>query len=149
MTGNQHRGSNHDGRVILDAAAMDRSIRRMAHEIIERSSPLDDLVLLAIPEGGVPLGKRIQACILEVAGVEVPLGTLDITLYRDDVATVGTSSNMHSSHMPFDLSNKRVILVDDVLFTGRTTRAALDAIVDFGRPRSIQLAALIDRGHRE
>ena len=136
-------------RVILDGAAMERSIRRMSHEIIERSGNLDDVVLLAIPEGGVPLGKRIQACIQGVANVEVPLGTLDITLYRDDVATAGTSPNIRSSDMLFDITGKRVILVDDVLFTGRTTRAALDAIVAYGRPSSVQLAALIDRGHRE
>lgn len=137
------------GRVILDGPAMERAIRRIAHEIVERSESLGDLVLLAIPAGGVPLGKRIQACIREVSGVEVPLGTLDITLYRDDVATAGASPNMSPSHMPFDITDKRVVLVDDVLFTGRTTRAALDAIVDFGRPRSIQLAVLVDRGHRE
>ena len=149
MVKDEGQTSNHGKRVILDGAAMKRSIRRMSHEIIERSGDLDDVVLLAIPEGGVPLGKRIQACILAVANVEVPLGILDITLYRDDVATAGTSANMRSSDMPFDVTNKRVILVDDVLFTGRTTRAALDAIVAYGRPRSIQLAALIDRGHRE
>jgi pyrimidine operon attenuation protein/uracil phosphoribosyltransferase len=141
-------GENRD-RVILDGDAMERAIRRIAHEIVEGTSPLDNLVLLAIPEGGVPLGRRIQACIREVTDVEVPLGTLDITLYRDDVATAGASSNMSPSDMSFDITDKRVILVDDVLFTGRTTRAALDAIVDFGRPRSIQLAVLVDRGHRE
>ncbi|MDP3937988.1 MAG: bifunctional pyr operon transcriptional regulator/uracil phosphoribosyltransferase PyrR [Deltaproteobacteria bacterium] len=137
------------GRVILDGPAIERAIRRIAHEIVERSESLGELVLLAIPAGGVPLGKRLQAYIREVSGVEVPLGKLDITLYRDDVATAGASSNMSASHMPFDITDKRVILVDDVLFTGRTTRAALDAVVDFGRPRSIQLAVLVDRGHRE
>lgn len=137
------------GRVILDGPAIDRAIRRMAHEIVERSESLGEVILLAIPAGGVPLAKRIQSCIREVSGVDVPLGTLDITLYRDDVATAGTSPNMSPSDMPFDITDKRVILVDDVLFTGRTTRAALDAVVDFGRPRSIQLAVLVDRGHRE
>lgn len=149
MAIDEGKTSNHGKRVILDGAGMERSIRRMSHEIIERSGNLGDVVLLAIPEGGVPLGKRIQACIRGVTEVEVPLGTLDITLYRDDIATAGTSPNIRSSNMLFDITDKRVILVDDVLFTGRTTRAALDAIVAYGRPKSVQLAALIDRGHRE
>ncbi len=149
MNKTKKRGEDNRRRVILDGDGMERAIRRIAHEIVEGTTPLDNLVLLAIPEGGVPLGKRIQACIREVTEVEVPLGVLDITLYRDDVATAGASSNMRPSDMPFDITDKCVVLIDDVLFTGRTTRAALDAIVDFGRPRSIQLAVLIDRGHRE
>ena len=137
-----------NGRLILDRDAMERAIRRIGHEIVERTPDLGSLVLLAIPEGGVALARRIQGFIREARGAEVPLGILDITLYRDDVATAGTS-RMRASHMPFGITGKRVILVDDVLFTGRTTRAALDAIVDFGRPQSIQLAVLVDRGHRE
>jgi pyrimidine operon attenuation protein/uracil phosphoribosyltransferase len=136
-------------RVILDGEAMERAVRRIAHEIVEGSEILGDLVLLAIPEGGVPLARLVQSYIREFTGADIPLGTLDITLYRDDVATAGTSPNMRPSDMPFDITDKRVVLIDDVLFTGRTTRAALDAIADFGRPSSIQLAVLVDRGHRE
>jgi pyrimidine operon attenuation protein/uracil phosphoribosyltransferase len=142
-------GKAWSGRVILDQEAMERAIHRIAHEIVERTRGLEGLVLLAIPEGGVPLARRIRSRIQEISGVDVPLGILDITLYRDDVATTGVRSTMRPSDMLFDITDKRVILVDDVLFTGRTTRAALDAIVDFGRPQSIQLAVLIDRGHRE
>ncbi len=135
--------------MILDREAMERAIRRIAHEIVERTPDLGSLVLLAIPEGGVPLARQLRDRIREIRGVEIPLGILDITLYRDDVATAGASTTMRPSDMPFDITDKRVILVDDVLFTGRSTRAALDAIMDFGRPQSIQLAVLIDRGHRE
>ncbi|OGP85351.1 MAG: bifunctional pyr operon transcriptional regulator/uracil phosphoribosyltransferase [Deltaproteobacteria bacterium RBG_13_65_10] len=142
-------GKARNGRVILDREAMEKAILRIAHEIVERSRRLDDVVLLAIPEGGVALARRIRSRIREINGMDVPLGILDITLYRDDVATTGVTSTMRPSEMLFDVTDKRVILVDDVLFTGRTTRAALDAIVDFGRPQSIQLAVLIDRGHRE
>jgi len=148
-TNRKNATTDGNGRLILDREGMERAIRRIAHEIVERTPDLGTLVLLAIPEGGVPLARQIRNRIREIRGVEVALGILDITLYRDDVSTSGASATMRASHMPFDITDKRVILVDDVLFTGRSTRAALDAIMDFGRPQSIQLAVLIDRGHRE
>ncbi len=134
---------------IMDEKAMGRAIARISHEIVERNQGVQNLVLVGIRKRGVPLAKRIQANLKEYEGVEVPLGVLDITLYRDDLQQIGPAPIVRSTEIPFDISDKIVVLVDDVLFTGRTVRAALDELIDFGRPRVIQLAVLVDRGHRE
>ncbi|MGH9390444.1 MAG: bifunctional pyr operon transcriptional regulator/uracil phosphoribosyltransferase PyrR [Vicinamibacteria bacterium] len=144
------RESARDGarREILDSQAIDRALTRIAHEIVERNPSAGDLVLLAIPEGGVSLARRIREKILEQEGRDVPMGILDTSLYRDDLSR-GHTPPLRKTDVPFSVNDKCVVLVDDVLYTGRTIRAALDAVVDFGRPRSIQLAVLVDRGHRE
>lgn len=136
-------------KLILDAKAMDRVLSRLTHEILEKNKGADDLVLVGICEGGVPLSKVIQEKIRTIEGVAVPAGFVDITLYRDDLSRAGYQPRLKRTEIPFSIDDKRVILVDDVLFTGRTIRAAMDALIDFGRPRNIQLAVLIDRGHRE
>ena len=133
---------------ILDAARMNRALSRMAIEIVEGSRGTDDLVIVGIRSRGVPLAERILEKINEAEGVEVPLGILDITLYRDDLTTVAPQPLVKPTSLP-SIEGKHVILVDDVLYTGRTVRAALDALVDFGRPKIVRLAVLIDRGHRE
>jgi pyrimidine operon attenuation protein/uracil phosphoribosyltransferase len=135
--------------VIMNASEMRRAVRRMSHEIIETNKGTEHLVLLGIQRRGVPLARMIQKTVLEVEGIELPLGALDITFYRDDLSTLGPTPRVTHTEMPFDLNDKIVILIDDVLFTGRTVRAALDEIMDWGRPRAIRLAVLIDRGHRE
>ncbi|MDY4919822.1 MAG: bifunctional pyr operon transcriptional regulator/uracil phosphoribosyltransferase PyrR [Phascolarctobacterium sp.] len=135
--------------VIMDADAMRRAIVRIAHEIIERNKGVEDVVLVGIRTRGVPLAERLAAAIKEIENVEVPVGMLDITLYRDDLSTLAYNPICHGTEIDFDLSGKTVILTDDVLYTGRTIRCALDAIIDMGRPKAIQLAVLIDRGHRE
>jgi pyrimidine operon attenuation protein/uracil phosphoribosyltransferase len=135
--------------VIMNASEMKRAIRRMAHEIIEANKGTEGLVLLGIQRRGVPLARMIQKAIADVESVTLPLGALDITFYRDDLSTLGPAPRVTHTEMPFDVTNKIVILVDDVLFTGRTVRAALDEIMDWGRPRAIRLAVLVDRGHRE
>lgn len=134
---------------IMDAKAMDRAITRIAHEIVERNQGTEGIVLIGIRKRGVPLAKRIQRKLKEFEGADVPLGILDITLYRDDLQQIGPAPVIRSTEIPSDITGKVVVLVDDVLFTGRTVRAALDQIVDFGRPKAIQLAVLVDRGHRE
>ena len=134
---------------IIDAEGLRRIITRIAHEIVERNKGTQDLVLVGVRRRGVPLAQRIAAKIKEFEGSEVPQGAVDITLYRDDLSTVGERPVVGTSDMPTDLTGKTVVLVDDVLYTGRTTRAALDAIMDIGRPRAIQLAVIVDRGHRE
>lgn len=134
---------------LMDEKAMGRAITRIAHEILEKNKGPKELMLLGIKTRGVPLAKRLAAKILEFEGVEIPVGTLDITLYRDDLTEVEKAPVFKGSEVPEKLEGKIVILVDDVLYTGRTVRAALDAIMDIGRPRAIQLAVLIDRGHRE
>ncbi|MCG0276953.1 MAG: bifunctional pyr operon transcriptional regulator/uracil phosphoribosyltransferase PyrR [Thermanaeromonas sp.] len=134
---------------IMDADKMRRALVRIAHEILERNKGTENLVLVGIRRRGVPLAKRLQRIIEEIEGVKLPLGVLDITLYRDDLTTLSPHPVIHSTEIPFNITGKKVVLVDDVLFTGRTVRAALDALMDLGRPRSIQLAVLIDRGHRE
>jgi len=135
---------------ILTADDIRRAIRRIAHEIIERNRGLQDIVLVGLRTRGVPLAKRIAAAIEQFEGGHVPVGALDIGLYRDDLAHIDVSSaRIHPTNLPIDIDGKRVVLVDDVLFTGRSIRAALDALTDFGRPSSIQLAVLVDRGHRE
>ena len=134
---------------IIDAEGLRRIITRIAHEIVERNKGTQDLVLVGVRRRGVPLAQRIAAKIKEFEGSEVPQGAVDITLYRDDLSTVGERPVVGTTDMPADLTGKTVVLVDDVLYTGRTTRAALDALMDMGRPRAIQLAVIVDRGHRE
>ncbi len=138
-----------NGEILLDSEGMDRAITRISHEILEKNRGADTLVLIGILSRGADLAKRIAGKIKEIEKVEVPVGLLDINLYRDDVHSKLDQPIIQRTELLFDVVDRNVILVDDVLFTGRTIRAALDAIVDFGRPRSIQLAVLIDRGHRE
>ena len=135
--------------VIMDADAMRRAIVRIAHEIIERNKGVDNVVLVGIRTRGVPIAERLAAAIKEIEKVELPVGMLDITLYRDDLSTLAYNPVCHGTEIDFDVDGKTVILADDVLYTGRTIRCALDAIIDMGRPKAIQLAVLIDRGHRE
>ena len=136
---------------LLDEKAISRALTRIAHEIIEKNKGVDDCVLVGIRTRGIFLAKRLEQRILEIEGAEIPVGELDITLYRDDLSTKTKNGEplVNGSDVPFSLKDKKVILVDDVLYTGRTVRAALDALVDIGRPAQIQLAVLIDRGHRE
>ena len=135
--------------VIMDADAMRRAIVRIAHEIIERNKGVDNVVLVGIRTRGVPIAERLAAAIKEIEKVELPVGMLDITLYRYDLSTLAYNPVCHGTEIDFDVDGKTVILVDDVLYTGRTIRCALDAIIDMGRPKAIQLDVLIDRGHRE
>jgi len=137
--------------VVMDAARMARTIARIAHEIVERNRGLDDLALVGVRTRGVPIARRIAQAVEEIAGTAVPVGSLDITLYRDDLMrhTVGPQPVVRRTDIPFSIDDRRILLVDDVLYTGRTVRAALDALIDFGRPRAIQLVVLVDRGHRE
>lgn len=135
--------------VIMTTDEMGRAIKRMAHEVLEAHGGTQDLVLLGIQRRGVPLASLLQEAIRAVEGVAVPCGAIDITFYRDDLSRLGPSPRVASTEMPLDVTDKVVILVDDVLYTGRTVRAALDVIMDWGRPRAIRLAVLVDRGHRE
>ncbi len=137
--------------VVLDADRIGRSLVRIAHEILERNRSTDDLALVGIRTRGVPIAKRIAAAVHAVNGHDIPTGALDITLYRDDLMRhpVGPQPLVWRTEIPFSIDSKRILLVDDVLYTGRTIRAALDALIDFGRPSSIQLVVLVDRGHRE
>jgi pyrimidine operon attenuation protein / uracil phosphoribosyltransferase len=134
---------------VLDEQGIDRALTRIAHEIVERNKGAENLVLIGIRSRGVHLARRLAACVREIEGVEVPVGALDITLYRDDIGEEGFHATLRRTDISFPVADKAVILVDDVLYTGRTIRAALDGIIDLGRPRLIQLAVLIDRGHRE
>lgn len=134
---------------ILDADGIRRALTRIAHEIVEKNKGTDNLVLVGIRRRGVPLAERIQQRIEEFEGIKIPLGILDITLYRDDLSMIDIQPVVHETDVPVSIEGKTVILVDDVLFTGRTARAALDAAMDLGRPERIQLAVLVDRGHRE
>lgn len=138
-----------DKTVIMDKTAIQRAIRRIAHEIIEKNKGVQDVVLAGIRTRGVPLAERLAAEIEGIEKIQVPVGMLDITLYRDDLSTLAYQPIVHGTEFPVDIHGKKLILVDDVLFTGRTARAALDAVIDFGRPGLIQLAVLVDRGHRE
>jgi pyrimidine operon attenuation protein/uracil phosphoribosyltransferase len=135
----------------MDADRIGRALVRIAHEIVERSRGVEELVLIGIRTRGVPLAKRLAHAIRDISHHEVPTGALDITLYRDDLMrhAVGAQPVVRSTDIPFSIDDKRILLVDDVLYTGRTIRAALDALIEFGRPRSIQLVVLVDRGHRE
>ena len=134
--------------VILDAGAIHRALTRIAHEIAERNEHSAEVVLVGIPEGGVPLAQRLGKILAEIWKHSVPTGSLDVSMHRDDLDR-RAAPKVHPTIMPFDVTGKTVVLVDDVLFSGRTTRAAMDALNDFGRPKKIQLAILIDRGHRE
>src|SRR5271167_3918731 len=134
---------------IMSASEIERTIVRLAHEIVEKNNGADNLGLVGIMRRGAPLAQRLAKILGRIEKTEVPVGTLDITLYRDDLSTVGHRPEVRPRKMEFDIQDKNIILVDDVLYTGRTTRAALDALFDHGRPRRIQLLVLIDRGHRE
>lgn len=136
---------------VLDAAAIRRALTRIAHEILERNKGVDALMLVGIKTRGVPIAKRLQKRIKDIEGIEVPMGKIDITLYRDDLSPVDEQQEpqIHAASFSENITGKKVILVDDVLYTGRTVRAAMDAIMDLGRPSQIQLAVLVDRGHRE
>ncbi len=134
---------------ILSADEIRRALTRIAHEIIERNKGAENLALIGVHTRGIPLATRLAAKLSELEGVDVPRGMLDITLYRDDLSEVAHQPIIRETNVPFDIARRRVILVDDVLFTGRTVRSALDALIDLGRPESIQLAVLVDRGHRE
>jgi pyrimidine operon attenuation protein/uracil phosphoribosyltransferase len=137
--------------VVMDADRMSRSLARIAHEILERNRGVGDLALVGIRSRGVPIAARIARELKGLVGADVPTGALDITLYRDDLMrhAVGPQPVIRRTEIPFSIDDKVILLVDDVLYTGRTIRAALDALIDFGRPRAIQLVALVDRGHRE
>jgi pyrimidine operon attenuation protein/uracil phosphoribosyltransferase len=136
---------------VMDADRMSRALTRIAHEILERNRGLDELALVGIRTRGVPLARRLARALKEINGDDVPTGALDITLYRDDLMRhpVGPQPLVRRTEIPFSIDDRKIMLVDDVLYTGRTIRAALDALIDFGRPRVIQLIALVDRGHRE
>ena len=134
---------------LLEAGDVKRAITRMAHEILERNKGAAGLVLVGIAARGDDLARRLAGEILRIEGAEVPVGSLDISFYRDDIGMRAEAPEVHETRIDFDITDTRVVLVDDVLFTGRTIRSALDALVDFGRPRAIQLAVLVDRGHRE
>jgi pyrimidine operon attenuation protein/uracil phosphoribosyltransferase len=134
---------------LLDAAEIRRAVTRIAHEVLERNKGAGGLVLVGIAARGDDLARRLAAEIGRIEGAEVPVGALDISFYRDDIGLRKEAPEVHETRIPFDISGRTVVLVDDVLFTGRTIRAAMDALVDLGRPRAIQLAVLVDRGHRE
>jgi pyrimidine operon attenuation protein / uracil phosphoribosyltransferase len=137
------------GKIVMDSDGIDRCLTRISYEILEKNRGMENLALVGIRTGGVYLAERLQKKLSAIEGKEIPLGILDITLYRDDISSSNKKSPLGKTKILFDLSDKKVILVDDVLFTGRTIRAAMDALIDFGRPKMIQLAVLIDRGHRE
>jgi pyrimidine operon attenuation protein / uracil phosphoribosyltransferase len=136
---------------VMDADRMSRALTRIAHEILERNRGLDELALVGIRTRGVPLARRLARSLREINGDDVPTGALDITLYRDDLMrhAVGPQPVVRRTEIPFSIDDRKILLVDDVLYTGRTIRSALDALIDFGRPKAIQLVVLIDRGHRE
>jgi pyrimidine operon attenuation protein/uracil phosphoribosyltransferase len=134
---------------VMDEVAIDRALTRIAHEILERNKGCQDLVLIGIRTRGISLARRLVTKLRAIEGEHVPLGVIDVTLYRDDLRRRPDHPKVERTDIPFPLTDKRVVLVDDVLFTGRTIRAALDGLMDLGRPRSIQLAVLVDRGHRE
>ena len=137
--------------VVMDADRVSRALTRIAHEILERNHGIAGVSLVGVRSRGVPLARRIAGILSSVTGEEVPTGSLDITLYRDDLmrSAIGPQPIVRKTEIPFSIDNSTIVLVDDVLYTGRTTRAALDALIDFGRPRAIQLVVLVDRGHRE
>ncbi|HMM20405.1 MAG TPA: bifunctional pyr operon transcriptional regulator/uracil phosphoribosyltransferase PyrR [Selenomonadales bacterium] len=138
-----------DKTVLMDGQAINRAITRIAHEVIEKNKGIQDLILVGIRTRGVPLAARLAAEVERIEGVRLPVGMLDITLYRDDLSTLGYQPVVHETQIPYEINDKIIVLVDDVLYTGRTVRAALGAVMDIGRPKAIQLAVLVDRGHRE
>ena len=137
--------------VVMDADRIGRALIRIAHEIVERNKGVDGLALVGVRTRGVPIARRIARAVKEITGDDVPTGALDITLYRDDLMrhAVGPQPVVRRTDIPFSIDARKILIVDDVLYTGRTTRAALDALIDFGRPKAIQLVVLVDRGHRE
>jgi pyrimidine operon attenuation protein / uracil phosphoribosyltransferase len=137
--------------IVMDADRISRALTRIAHEIVERNRGVDQVALVGVRSRGVPLARRLARALKEISGDDVGTGALDITLYRDDLMRhqVGPQPLVRRTEIPFSIDDRVIILVDDVLYTGRTTRAALDALVDFGRPKAIQLVVLVDRGHRE
>jgi len=137
--------------IVMDADRIGRTLTRIAHEIVERNKGTDDLALVGIRTRGVPIARRIARTLREITGQDVPTGALDITLYRDDLMrhAVGPQPVVRKTEIQFSIDDRKILLVDDVLYTGRTTRAALDALIDYGRPKAIQLIVLVDRGHRE
>jgi pyrimidine operon attenuation protein/uracil phosphoribosyltransferase len=135
--------------VLLDDKALERTLVRISHEIIEKNKEVEDIVLIGVKRRGVPLAQRLALQIAQIEGFEVPVGSIDITLYRDDLSTLSDMPRINNKDIGIEIKNKKVIIVDDVLYTGRMARAAIDAIFDNGRPMCIQLAVLIDRGHRE
>ena len=137
--------------LVMDADRMSRALTRISHEILERNRGLDEIALVGIRTRGVPLARRISRSLHQINGDDVPTGALDITLYRDDLMRhpVGPQPLVRRTEIPFSIDDRKILLVDDVLYTGRTIRAALDALIDFGRPLAIQLVVLVDRGHRE
>lgn len=134
---------------LMSASEIDRTLVRLAHEILEKSEDLDKLAFIGVRRRGVPLAQRLAAKIKEIEGLNIPVGILDISLYRDDLSTIATQPVVNATEIPFEVTGRDIILMDDVLYTGRTTRAALDALFDQGRPARVQLLVLIDRGHRE
>ena len=136
-------------KIVQNQEDIDKILRRIAYEILEKNKSGKDLVLIGIMKRGVTLARRLSSKIKEIGGIEVPMGALDINLYRDDLSEVASQPILRKTEVPFAVKDKKVILVDDVLYTGRTVRAALDAIIDLGRPQFIQLTVLLDRGHRE
>jgi len=136
-------------RIIMDEAAIDRSLKRIGHEILERNKDIGDLAIIGIRNKGDYLAQRLASYIDRIENSKVPVGVLDITLYRDDLTAIVKQPVVRKTEINFSIDNKKIVVVDDVLFTGRTTRCVMDALIDFGRPKNIQLAVLIDRGHRE
>jgi len=134
---------------VLDAASIDRSLTRIAHEILERNKGLHGVGIVGVQTRGVPLAQRLAATLGTIEGTPPPVGLLDINLYRDDLSRIADHPVLRRTQIPFEIDDATIVLVDDVLFTGRTVRAALDAVMDLGRPRAIQLTVLVDRGHRE
>lgn len=143
------QGSQAQANVVLDDAAIRRALARISHELVERHEDLSSLYLVAVPNGGVPLARELARNLREIADAEVTVGILDTTLYRDDLVGRGERPRLRRTEMPSVVDERVVVLVDDVASTGRTIRAAMDALMDFGRPRSVQVVALVDRGHRE
>jgi pyrimidine operon attenuation protein/uracil phosphoribosyltransferase len=137
--------------VVMDADRIGRTLTRIAHEIVERNKGVEDLALVGVRTRGVHIARRLAGALKEITGQDIPTGALDITLYRDDLMrqAVGPQPLVRRTEIPFSIDSRKILLVDDVLYTGRTTRAALDALIDFGRPKAIQLIVLVDRGHRE
>lgn len=136
-------------KTLMSSVDMERALVRIAHEIVERNKGAEHLVLVGMQTRGVPLAQRLATTIKNLEGVAIPVGSLDISLYRDDLSSLELKPILHRTDVPTDITNKHVILVDDVFYTGRSIRAAMDAIMDLGRPQTIQLAVLVDRGHRE
>ena len=138
-----------DKTVLMDSEGIRRALTRISHEIVEKNKGVENIVLVGIRTRGVPIAERLASIIEKIEGQKPPVGVLDITLYRDDLSTLGYQPIVRPTELPVDITGKTVVLVDDVLYTGRTIRAAMDAVIDNGRPKTIQLAVLIDRGHRE